>query len=119
MARSGPETRLLNAARKAAQAKYGERLVIVKYHGSEFGEAGVSDTLCCLDGQFLAVEFKAPDGKHPVTVKQRAFGDRVLRAGGAFAVVRSIEEFLDVLAAVETVTQYENPPTDRQDNPDE
>ena len=111
MARSGPETRLLNAARKAAQAKYGDRLVMVKYHGSEFSEAGVSDLLCCIDGKFLAAEFKAPDGKHPLTVKQRAFGRRVVEAGGQFAVVRSVEEFLDVL---HVVVQYD-PPTDRQE----
>ena len=114
MARSGPETRLLNAARKAAQARYGERLVMVKYHGSEFSEAGVSDLLCCLDGRFLAAEFKAPDGKHPVTVKQQAFGDRVLGAGGCFAVIRSVEGFLNCLAEMESVRQYD-PPTDRQE----
>ena len=43
----------------------------------------------------FAVEVKTPTGE--VTVKQQAFGDRVMKAGGLFAVARSVEDFLDVL----------------------
>ena len=97
MARSGPETLLVNKMRNAAHAKYLDRLVMVKYHGSQFGEAGVSDLLCCIDGQFVAVEVKTPTGT--VTVKQQAFGNRIMRAGGTFAVCRTVEEFLETLDA--------------------
>jgi hypothetical protein len=107
MGKSGPETKLLNKMRLAAKALYGPRLVIVKYHGNEFTEAGVSDLLCLLDGRFIAVEVKAPESyggsieraveKGP-TVKQLAFGQRVIEAGGVFAVCASVEQFMTVLA---------------------
>lgn len=95
--RSGPETRLLNAMRKAGMERYGDRLVIVKYHGGPYAEAGVSDLLCCIDGVFVAVEVKAPKGTYGVTEKQAAFLDRVVRAGGVIAVCRSVEQFLATL----------------------
>lgn len=100
MGRPGPETRLLAKCRQEAQRRYGKRLVIVKYHGNEYSEAGVSDLLCCLDGTFIAVEAKAPDAKRGVTMKQAAFMDRVAEAGGYVAVVRSVEQFMAVLASV-------------------
>lgn len=109
--KQGPETRLVKKMRDAGQAEYGSRLVTVKYHGSEFSEAGVSDLLCLLDGVFVAVEVKAPEsypvkGKPSVeralsegpTLKQRAFRQRVERAGGIFAVCATVEGFLETLA---------------------
>lgn len=99
MSRQGPEAKLITKMRDKAREKYGERLVIIKYHGSQFGEAGVSDLLCCLDGRFVAVEVKTPVGK--VTPKQLAFGHRVNLAEGFFAVCRTVEEFLETLAVAE------------------
>lgn len=111
---TGPETRLIAHMRKDGAAVYGERLVIIKYHGSQFGEAGVSDLLCCLDGRFIAVEVKAPESygmsveraieKGP-SVKQRAFLNRVSIAGGGFAVVASREGFLETLAAIDATNR--------------
>ena len=107
MGKPGPETRLVGKMRDAAKAKYGERIVIIKYHGSQFTEAGVSDLLICLDGRFLAVEVKAPERygnsedraiSEGPTVKQLAFGSRVSAAGGTFAVCATVEGFLAVLA---------------------
>lgn len=109
--KSGPETRLVKRMRDAGAAEYGNRLVSVKYHGSGYSEAGVSDLLNVLDGIFIAVEVKAPEsypvkGKPSVeraldegpTVKQRAFGARVEKAGGMFAVCATVEQFMAVLA---------------------
>jgi hypothetical protein len=100
MGKPGPETRLVAAMRKAGKEKYGERLVTIKYHGSPYSEAGVSDLLNCLDGVFIAVEAKAGTG-HKVTMKQQAFLDRVEAAGGIAAVCWSVEQFMAVLAAAE------------------
>jgi len=106
MAKQGPETRLIKKMRDAGKAEYGSRLVTVKYHGSQFGEAGVSDLLCVLDGAFLAIEVKAPESyggsveravAEGPTLKQLAFGSRVREAGGMFAVVASVEQFMEVL----------------------
>lgn len=100
MAKPGPETRLVKKMRDAAKRAYGERIVIVKYHGSAYSEAGVSDLLCCLDGMFVAVEVKSPDTSHGVTLKQEAFLRRIIAAGGVAVVSESVEGFLETLAKI-------------------
>jgi hypothetical protein len=117
MARQSPETALVLKMRKAGRAKYGDRLVDIKYHGDAMSEAGVSDILCCLDGVFVAVEAKSPESsthkrktieasiahaleKGP-TVKQRLFVARVLAAGGCAGFAATVEQFMEVLAHAE------------------
>lgn len=104
--KQGPETKLVKKMRDAGKAEYGDRLVTVKYHGSQYGEAGVSDLLCVLDGVFVAVEAKAPESyggsviravAEGPSLKQRAFGARVATAGGVFGVAASVEGFMDIL----------------------
>lgn len=112
--KAGAETRLVKKMRDAAQAKYGERFVAVKYHGSAYSEAGVSDLLCVLDGVFVAAEVKAPEsypvrGKPSVekalaegpTVKQRAFLKRVAAAGGVAGTCATVDGFLTLLKIAE------------------
>lgn len=110
MGKSGPETRLIKKMRDAGFAKYGDRLVTVKYHGSQFGEAGVSDLLCVLDGVFIACEVKAPETygnsveralEAGPTVKQRLFITRVQAAGGVGGTAADIEGFMFLLALAE------------------
>lgn len=110
MAKSGPETRLVNRMRKAAKAHYGTRLVIVNHHGDQFSEAGVSDLLCCLDGVFVAVEVKAPESygnsveraleKGP-TLKQRLFVGHIIASGGVGGFAASVEQFMALLQEAE------------------
>lgn len=104
---SGPETKLVKKIRDAAHAEYGKRLVDIKYHGSQFGEAGVSDLLCCLDGVFVAIEVKAPESygnsvdralELGPTVKQRLFVGRVLAAGGCGGFAATVEQAMEILA---------------------
>lgn len=114
MGREGPETKLIKKQRDAGRDKYGDRLVTVKYHGSQFGEAGVSDLLCVLDGVFIANEVKAPETygksvekallKGP-TVKQRLFVGRVLAAGGCGGFTADVEGFMVMLACAASVAQ--------------
>jgi hypothetical protein len=110
MGKPGPESKLIKKMREAAAEIYGDRLVIVKYHGSQFGEAGVSDLLCCLDGWFIAVEVKAPESynnnveralEEGPTLKQKAFTKRVLAADGVAGYAATVDQFLDILATVE------------------
>ena len=35
----------------------------VKYHGNYYSENGTPDILACVNGYFLAIEVKAPEGK--------------------------------------------------------
>jgi hypothetical protein len=112
MSKPGPEAKLVAKMREAGRAEYGDRLVTVKYHGSQFSEAGVSDLLCVLDGVFVACEVKAPESysgsvdkavQTGPTVKQRAFVARVQAAGGVAGFAASVEQFMDLLADAERV----------------
>lgn len=100
MGKAGPETRLVAAMRTAAKEKYGDRLVVVKYHGSAYSQSGVSDLLCCLDGAFVAAEVKVGTS-YGLTKLQEAFLETVRRSGGESACVRSVEEFLALLERAE------------------
>ena len=103
MGREGPETRLINRARKKATERYGARLVWIKHHGSQFARAGVSDLICCLDGVFVAIEVKAPESyggsveralEQGPTVKQRSFVAGVVESGGVAGFAATEEQIL-------------------------
>ena len=59
------------------------------------GRTGTPDLIVCHEGHYIALEVKLP--KQQPTAIQLVERQRVLRAGGAFAVVRSVEEALAVL----------------------
>lgn len=110
MSKPGPESKLIKKMREEGHEIYGERLVTVKYHGSQFGEAGVSDLLCVLDGVFGACEVKAPESygnnveralAEGPTLKQRAFVKRVNAAGGYGWFAATVEQFLEGLNEME------------------
>ena len=108
------ETRLTKKMREEASAKYGSRLIMVKYHGNQYGQSGVSDLLCVLDGMFVAAEVKAPES-YPVggrpsvaraeseggTKLQLSFIAKVEAAGGVGDVVASVPHFLALLERAE------------------
>jgi hypothetical protein len=100
------ETRLTDRMRKAGKAEYGDRLVLVKYHGDQYAKAGVSDLLGCLDGVFIAVEVKSPESygdsaeralRDGPTVLQRVFIEHVLDAGGCAGFAATVEQYQDIL----------------------
>lgn len=113
MGRQGPESRLIDRMRKRADIWYGDRLVWVKYHGGPYTAAGVPDLLLCLDGVYVAAEVKAPDHygnsvekavATGATIKQRAFIDRVRKAGGVAGVVADEDGLLRLLEEAERVS---------------
>jgi coenzyme F420-reducing hydrogenase beta subunit len=65
-----------------------------KTHGGMYGKAGIPDVIACVDGFFLAGEFKrpAPAGT-PVTAIQRKTLDAMHMAGAAVGVFRSVDEW--------------------------
>ncbi len=111
--KAGPETKLVKKMRDAGTKMYGPRLVDIKYHGSAYSEAGVSDLLNSLDGVFCAVEVKAPESygnsvqralTEGPTVKQRAFVKRVLASGGCAGFAATVDQFIEILAHAEEMT---------------
>jgi hypothetical protein len=96
--------------RKAAEAAYGDSLVLIKHHGSEYARAGVSDLIGCLMGVFVAVEVKAPESyggsvekalAEGPTVLQRSFVAKVRAADGVGGFAATVEQFMALLAEAE------------------
>lgn len=77
-----------------------------KTHGGMYGKAGIPDVVACIDGQFLAGEFKrpAPAGS-PVTEIQKRTLAALSNAGAAVGVFRSVDEWKE--AVIEKVTGEE------------
>lgn len=125
MGRVSPETKLVKKMRDAGDAKYGERLVLTKYHGSEYGEAGVSDLFGTLDGVFVTVEAKSPESsthkratlaasiEHALTkgptLKQRLYVGRVLAAGGCSGFAATVPQFMAILEHTEAMADGTSP----------
>lgn len=61
-----------------------------KEHGGMYGTAGIPDIIACINGRFFGFEVKAEDGKP--TKLQEATIRKILAAGGAALVVRSVDE---------------------------
>lgn len=110
MASAKPETALIKRMRAASDAKYGTRLSVFKHHGSAYAEAGVSDLIGCLDGTFLACEVKAPESygnsveralREGPSLKQKAYAQRVINAGGVAWFAATVEQWMLGLEAVE------------------
>lgn len=81
-----PEARVVQAIRRAIAKEWPDS-VVVKYHGGSYGQAGVADLLCCIEGIFVAIEVKAPGKAANVTDLQQAFLHKVDAAGGlAFSI---------------------------------
>lgn len=56
----------------------------VKYHGNYYSENGTPDILACVNGYFLAIEVKAPEGK-PSELQLAKIAE--IRKAGGFAYV--------------------------------
>jgi len=65
-----------------------------KTHGGMYGKSGIPDIIACINGQFLAGEFKRPKpAGSPVTVLQMQTLDKLAKAGAATGVFRSQSEW--------------------------
>jgi len=66
--------------------------------GTGFGNSGVPDFLCCVNGEFLAIEAKAGKGK-PTALQEKNMRD-IAAAGGRALVVSDDSTSQEVLLAV-------------------
>lgn len=63
-----------------------------------YGRAGIPDIICCLHGEFLAIECKA--GKNKATALQLREMDRIKIAGGRPLIVTDDPQSLEALGYV-------------------
>lgn len=64
------------------------------YHPSDKWRSGIPDLLCCIEGRFLAIEVKRPEGT--VAPIQAATLTAIRRSGGTAWVLRAVKELCDV-----------------------
>ena len=86
-----PETLLVQRIIKALRH---EGAFVLKVHGGPYQVAGVPDLLCCVRGRLIGLEVKV--GSNNATPLQEKTMADIRAAGGIAAVVRSVEEALEV-----------------------
>lgn len=62
--------------------------------GGAYGVHGAPDRICWLKGRTVAIEFKRPTGK--LSEAQEQIKQRIESAGGSYAIVRNLEQFVEV-----------------------
>ena len=67
---------------------------------SKWAVNGVSDIIAIKDSHILFLEVKTPIGKQ--SDHQKSFEKRIVEAGGAYHLVRSVDDIKAVLAAIKT-----------------
>jgi Holliday junction resolvase len=87
-----PESKVKSAVVKILK-DYGVYYFFPATHG--YGRSGVPDIICCLEGNFLAIECKAGKGK--TTALQEKELQRIRNAGGDTFVIN--EENINILEA--------------------
>ncbi len=70
-----------------------------KTHGAQYSVAGIPDIIVCYKGQFIAFEVKSATGKP--TKLQEVTIDKIRKAGGIAAVIRSVDEVKKVIENTE------------------
>lgn len=64
-----------------------------------FGKPGDPDMIVCYRGRFIGMEGKTPVGRlRPIQIRRR---EQIESAGGIYAVVRSVDDAMAVLDAID------------------
>ena len=92
-----PEGKVLDriVAKLRALQRAGAKLWYIKLHGGPMQRAGLPDLHVCYEGRPLYLEVKSPVGK--TTPLQDHTLSAIGHAGGTVAVVRSVEDVMEVL----------------------
>jgi Holliday junction resolvase len=64
-----------------------------KVHGGPMMMAGLPDIIVCMEGRFIGLETKMPDGGDPSPI-QRFIHEKIRKSGGEVYVPRSVDEAL-------------------------
>lgn len=67
--------------------------------GTGFGNSGVPDFLCCWNGQFLAIETKAPGKRSNTTTLQNIQIAGINKAGGIAVVIDDADQLEPIFGA--------------------
>ena len=73
----------------------------VKFFANSFTKKGVPDVLCCLNGYFIGIELKAPDGRPTELQKEHR---RQIQAAGGISIILYPDQFDDFRILVRLIT---------------
>jgi hypothetical protein len=93
-----PETALKRACLQYLKLRFGERFWFVNIIGGLGIRPGTPDTLACLDGHFVAIEFKNGERGRVSPAQQQVIGE-IKTAHGEAYVIRSVEECVEMFRA--------------------
>ena len=79
-----------------------------KVHGNGFMRSGIPDLICCVNGHFVAIEIKRPDGKGKVSKLQEIEIDRIKRSNGIAVVMNNYDEFVKFISEIKNGASNEN-----------
>jgi hypothetical protein len=99
-----PEAVFASAVMRQLRTLYGSRMWETAFPGGLGSRSGIPDRLICIDGRFVALEFKNPDGNGRIGPKQR-IELAALNSAGAIALIVSSAQDLDPLFSALPPTQ--------------
>ena len=73
-----------------------------KVHGNGFMRSGIPDLICCINGRFVAIEIKRPDGKGKVSKLQEIEMDRIKKSDGIAVVMDNYNEFVKFIGEIKS-----------------
>lgn len=92
--KNNPETQIKKACLQYLKVKYGQRFYFVNIIGGLGIRPGTPDTLACLNGRFIAIEFKNGDMGRVTDYQEQALFD-INQAGGIGVVIRSVDQCIE------------------------
>lgn len=90
----GPETRIVKKIREKLLEKY-PAAYLRKIHGNAYQHAGTPDIVGCIEGYFVGLEVKTPNGR--LSRIQEIEGEEIIKAKGIYGCVIDAEEALEVV----------------------
>lgn len=84
-------------SRRIMRALEADGIFCFKVHGGAYMMAGLPDIIACVDGQFVGLETKMPDGKGTTEI-QRFIHKKIQAAGGEAHVVHSVDEAKSIIS---------------------
>lgn len=87
-----PEAIFASAVMRQLRTLYGSRLWETAFPGGLGSRSGIPDRLVCIDGRFVAIEFKNPDGSGRLGPKQKLELESLQKSGAIALVVSSAQD---------------------------
>lgn len=93
------EKQLENKMKKYLSSK---NIYHFKVHGNGFMRSGIPDLICCINGRFVAIEIKRPDGKGKVSKLQEIEIYRIKKSDGIAVIMNNYDQFVKFIGEIKS-----------------